>query len=410
MKLSASIKVALRALRVNRLRSALTMLGMIIGVGAVIAMMAVGSGATSRIQEQIASIGSNMIIVMPGSARSGPVRLGAGGNVSLTEADAAAIAAETSVVRAAAPAVMGRALVINGNLNWYTSLRGSTPAYLAVRDQQVDLGRMFTDAEVRSAAKVALLGPTVSNMLFPGTNPVGQYVRIKSVPFTVIGVLSPKGQSAGGQDQDDAILMPITTAKRRVMGASQANLDSVGSILVSAAGGDRVKAAQDRITSLLRQRHRIGLGQDDDFMVQDMSEIFSAQESSAEVMSILLAAIASVSLVVGGIGIMNTMLVSVTERTREIGLRQSVGAKTKDILTQFLVEAVAISAIGGILGIVVGVTASEAISHFAKWSTVISSSSILLAVLFSGLVGVVFGYYPARKAAYLDPIDALRYE
>ncbi|HUI77020.1 MAG TPA: ABC transporter permease [Bryobacteraceae bacterium] len=410
MKILAAARIALRALRVNRLRSALTMLGIIIGVGAVIAMVAVGSGATERIQAQIQAIGSNLIMITPGSLTSNGLRLGSGAGVTLTEDDAKAIAEECPAVAAVAPVVRGSAQVMNGNNNWATTIQGTTPDYLTTRDQGVDQGNPFTVDDVNSASKVALLGKTVAQNLFGDANPVGQTIRIKNVPFAVDGVLSAKGQSMTGQDQDDLILIPISTAKRQIVGASQANARSVQSVMVQATNSGSMDEAQREITSLLEQRHRILPGQDDDFTVRNLSEVFAAQESSARVMSILLGAIASVSLVVGGIGIMNIMLVSVTERTREIGLRLAIGAKTNDILSQFLVEAVTLSILGGIVGIISGIGASLLISYFAGWNTLVSPTAIVMAFAFSGLVGVFFGYYPARKAALLDPIDALRYE
>jgi putative ABC transport system permease protein len=410
MKILAAIRIALRALRVNRLRSALTMLGIVIGVAAVIAMVAVGSGATARIQPQIEAIGSNLIMVVPGSITSNGIRLGSGAVVTLSEDDARAIAAECPSVSVVAPAVRGGARVMVGNNNWATSIQGTTPDYLTIRDQPVAQGTSFTVDDVNSAAKVALLGQTVARNLFGDADPAGQTIRIKNVPFLVDGVLSPKGQSPTGQDQDDLILVPISTAKRDVTGVSQANAGAVASIMVQAAGPGAIDQAQHEVEALLRQRHRLQPGQDDDFTIRNLSEVFAAQESSAHVMSILLGAIASVSLIVGGIGIMNIMLVSVTERTHEIGLRLAIGAKTKDILSQFLVEAVTLSILGGVAGILTGTLASVLISHLAGWNTLVSADAILLSFAFSGLVGVFFGYYPARKAALLDPIDALRYE
>ena len=410
MKLLAAFRIALRALRVIRLRSALTMLGIVIGVAAVIAMVAVGSGATQRIQEQIQAIGSNLILIIPGSITSNGVRLGSGATVTLSEDDVKAIAAECPAVAAVAPTVRGGAQVTFGNSNWATQITGTTPDYLTIRDQPVASGAAFTADDVNSGAKVALLGQTVAQNLFGGADPVGQSIRIKNVPFTVDGVLSAKGQSPSGQDQDDIILIPLTTAKRQVVGANQANAGSIGAIMVQAINAGAMDEAQREMESLLRQRHRIQPGQDDDFTVRNLSDVFAAQESSARVMSILLGAIASVSLIVGGIGIMNIMLVSVTERTREIGLRLALGAKARDILSQFLVEAVTLSILGGVTGILFGVATSALISHFAGWNTLVSPTAIVLAFVFSGLVGVFFGYYPARKAALLDPIDALRYE
>ena len=408
-KLRASMKIAFGALRINKLRSALTMLGIIIGVAAAIAMVAIGSGAQARIQQQIASIGSNIIIVLSGSITSSGIRMGTGNALTLTEDDARAIVRECPGAQITAPYSRGGVQVVYGNSNWGTQIVGTTPDYLAIRDLAIDRGQPFTSADVESAAKVALLGKTVIDNLFGGEDPVGKVIRIKSVPFNVVGTLVPKGQSPTGQDQDDIVLMPISTAKKKVIGASQANAGSVGAIMVQAREG-MTYDAQDQMTSLLRQRHHIQSNQDDDFTIRNMEEVFKAQETSARVMALLLAAIASVSLIVGGIGIMNIMLVSVTERTKEIGLRQAVGAKTKDILAQFLVEAVTLSLAGGALGIVLGVGASLLISYFAHWSTLLSVGSIALAFFFSALVGVSFGYYPARKAAYMDPIEALHYE
>jgi putative ABC transport system permease protein len=329
----------------------------------------------------------------------------------LTEDDAKAIAAECPSVAVVAPTVRGGAQVVYGSSNWATSIQGVTPEYMTIRDYTMMYGQFFTTQDVDAAAKTAVLGETVVQNLFgAGIDPTGQVVIIKNVPFTVAGVLTPKGQSPTGQDQDDIILLPLSTAKQKVIGANRANAKSVSSLMVQAVGPQQMDQAQIEMEALLRERHRTQPGQDDDFSIRNLTEVFAAQETSARVMSILLGAIASVSLIVGGIGIMNIMLVSVTERTREIGLRQAVGAKTRDILSQFLVEAVTLSLLGGIIGIVLGLTASLLISHFAKWSTMVSPMSILMAFVFSALVGVFFGYYPARKAAYLDPIDALRYE
>ena len=392
------------------MRSALTMLGIIIGVAAVIAMVAVGSGATTRIQQQIQSIGSNVIIVLSGSINSGGIRLGSGASQTLSEDDAKAMAAECPAVEATSPTVRGGAQVIYGNNNWATSIQGVTPEYLSIRDYSVESGQPFTSQDVDAATKVALLGRTVVSRLFADADPVGQVIRIKNVPFTVVGVLSAKGQSPTGQDQDDTVIVPLSTAKRKVLGSSQANLSSVSAIMVQARGPKLMKDAEQQITDLLRQRHRLQLAQDDDFSVRNLEEVFSAQETSAHVMSMLLAAIASVSLVVGGIGIMNIMLVSVTERTREIGVRVAIGARKRDIRMQFLVEAITLALMGGTIGIVTGLSASALISFLAKWSTLISPMAIVLAFGFSAMVGVFFGWYPAKKASALDPIVALRYE
>jgi putative ABC transport system permease protein len=408
--LLSSAQIAYHALWSNKVRAALTMLGVIIGVAAVIATIAVGAGATARIQSQIASLGSNLIMILPGSITTSGIRLGSGVAVTLTEDDARTIATQCAAVSLVAPVVRQGQQVISGNNNWATSVQGVTPEFLTIRDLSVETGAAFTAKDVDAANKVALLGRTVAENLFPGSDPVGQAIRIRNVPLTVIGVLAPKGQSPTGQDQDDVVLLPLSTAKKKVLGTSQANAGSVGTIMVQATGPAAIQAAQDQVRGLLRQRHHLQPGQDDDFTIRNLEEVFAAQETSARVMAWLLAVIASVSLVVGGIGIMNIMLVSVTERTREIGLRQAVGATTGDILTQFLVEAVAISLIGGIAGIGVGVLTSVILSRVAQWSTVVSTGSIVLAFAFSGLVGIFFGYYPARKAAFLDPIEALRYE
>jgi putative ABC transport system permease protein len=335
--------------------------------------------------------------------------MGTGNAQTLTEDDARAIVRECDAAALAAPAVRGGVQIVYGNSNWGTQILGTTPDYLPIRDLGVEEGQAFTTSDVEGATKVVLLGKTVVDNLFYGEDPVGKVIRIKAVPFTVLGVLTPKGQSPTGQDQDDVALVPISTAKKKVIGTSQANYAAVGQILVQAREG-RTAEVQDEMSALLRQRHHLQPNEDDDFTIRNMEEVFKAQESSAQVMSLLLAAIASVSLIVGGIGIMNIMLVSVTERTKEIGLRQAVGAKTRDILSQFLVEAVTLSVAGGVVGILLGIAASLLISHFAQWSTLVSTGSIAVAFLFSALVGVFFGFYPARKAAYMDPIEALRYE
>ena len=409
-KILPAMKIAFRALQINKMRSALTMLGIIIGVGAVIAMVAVGAGASERIKDQIASIGSNVIMVMPGSITASGIRLGSGFATTLTMDDAKAIGRDCPSVQAVAPTSRAGAQVVYGNNNWATSIQGTTPDYLLIRDVGIQSGAPFTQQDVDADAKMALVGQTVVDNLFNGEDPVGQVIRIKHVPFTVVGTLVPKGQSPTGQDQDDLIIVPITTAQKKIIGVNQARANSVGSLIVQARGPQAIQSAQNEMRSVLRQRHRLQATQDDDFTIRNLEEVFKAQETSSHVMSILLAAIASVSLIVGGIGIMNIMLVSVTERTREIGLRQAVGAKTKDILTQFLVEAVTLSVLGGIVGIILGIIASKLISIFADWSTLVSPAAILLAFVFSALVGVFFGFYPARKAALLDPIDALRYE
>lgn len=406
----SAMRVAFRALRVNKARSALTMLGIVIGVAAVIATVAVGSGATQRIQQQIASIGSNMIIVIPGSLTSSGMRMGSGAAVTLSEGDARDLAVQCPSIAIVAPVVRGGSQLVYENANWASVTMGVTPEFLGIRDLSIAKGAAFTQHDVDAATKVVVLGQTVVDNLFGDLDPIGKTIRVKKVPFSVVGVLARKGQSPMGQDQDDIVLIPISTAKRKVLGIKSANADAVDSIMLQAVSNQQMQAAQDEAQALLRQRHHLQAGQDDDFSIRNMQEIFAAQESSSRVMSLMLAAVASVSLIVGGIGIMNIMLVSVRERTREIGLRQAVGAKTRDILTQFLVEAATLSVAGGIVGIVVGVGASFLVSRLANWQTVIGPGAVLLAVFFSALVGISFGYYPARKAAYLDPIEALRYE
>ena len=410
MNFVATLRVALNALRINKLRSALTMLGIIIGVAAVIVMIAVGQGAQARVEDQIRSLGSNIIMVMSGSALSGGARGGSGSQQTISEDDAYAIAREVDEIQGAAPTLRGNGQAVVGNANWSTSFYGTTADYLEVREWPIAEGRGFETSDMNSAAKVILLGQTVSKNLFGDGSPIDQVVRIRKVPLTVIGVLDRKGQNMMGQDQDDVVLMPITTARKRVLGAALAKSRSVGSIMVKVRQGADMSDAEAKMRDLLRQRHRLQPGQDDDFFVRNLSEILQAQEASSKVLSLLLAAVASVSLLVGGIGIMNIMLVSVTERTREIGLRMAVGARGADILTQFLVEAVTLSLIGGLIGILLGVGGSFLVGELAGWRTELSITAIFLAVGFAAVVGIFFGYYPARKASRLLPIEALRYE
>jgi putative ABC transport system permease protein len=410
MKMGALLKIALRALAVNKLRSALTMLGIVIGVGAVIIMIAVGAGAQARVEEQIRALGSNLLLVMPGSTTAGGVRMGFGSGSTLTEDDVLAINREVPEALAA-PALRGSAQVIYGNTNWSTQVFGVTPEYLDVRQWPLVSGRSFEPGEMAGAAKVALIGATVAKQLFGSTDPLDQSIRIKRVPFTVIGVLDTKGQSLMGTDQDDLVLVPIKTARSRVLGtASAARNRTVGTIWVKAADGVDTKTVEGQVRSLLRQRHRVQAGADDDFSLRNLQEVMAAQEASSRVLALLLAAVASVSLLVGGIGIMNIMLVSVTERTREIGLRMAVGARTRDILGQFLVEAVTLSLIGGLIGVALGVGGALAVAELAGWRVVISPEAVVLAVAFAFVIGVFFGFYPARKAARLNPVEALRFE
>jgi putative ABC transport system permease protein len=406
----ASSRIALRALRVNKLRSTLTMLGIIIGVGAVIAMVAIGSGAQARVAEQLQALGANMIFVFPGSTTSGGLRAGAGSSISLTEEDAWTIQRDVQGVVVAAPTMRGSGQLVWGNLNWSTMIVGVTPEYFDARDWPTTSGRVFTQEDVDGAAKVAILGQTVAQSLFGDTDPIGQTVRVKKLLCTVVGVLDSKGQNTFGQDQDDVIVIPLTTAKRKVLGVSLANARTVNGISIKVADNEDLKEVQQHIRDLVRQRHRLQPGQDDDFGIRSAAEMVQTKDEQAQLMTKLLMSIASVSLLVGGIGIMNIMLVSVTERTREIGLRMAVGARGRDILTQFLVEALTVALIGGSIGVVAGLGASFALAYFGEWRTVVSAPAILLAFTFSGLIGIFFGFYPARKAAGLNPIDALRYE
>jgi putative ABC transport system permease protein len=406
----ATAQLALIALAANKARTGLTMLGVVIGVAAVVTMMAVGAGAQARVEGQIRSLGSNLIIVLSGSITTGGVRLGAGSQLTLSEDDARAMEREVDSIQVAAPTVRGGVQVIAGNANWSTALVGVTPGFLEARDWETAVGRSLTEEDINGATKVALLGQTVVQNLFGDIDPIGQVIRVKKVPLTVIGVLARKGQSTQGQDQDDTVLVPLSTAKKKVLGTSQANARAINAILVKVREAGAMKGAEQNIRTLLRQRHHLQPGQDDDFTLRNLSEILESQEEASRALSLLLAAIASVSLLVGGIGIMNIMLVSVTERTREIGLRRAVGARRRDILTQFLIEAVTVSLTGGIIGIAVGVVGAWAIGYFAGWLAPIQARAVIPAFLFAGAVGVFFGFYPARKASHLNPIDALRYE
>jgi putative ABC transport system permease protein len=405
------LRVALKALRVNKLRSSLTMLGMIIGVAAVIAMLAIGGGAQERVREQLKNLGSNLMLIFPGSTTASGVRLGTGAAQTLTEEDAQAIAVEVDGVVVAAPSVRGAGQVVAGNSNWSTQYFGTNNDYLIARDWPLASGRLFEPAEISGSGKVALIGQTTAKQLFgEGVDPVDQVIRVRKVPLTIIGVLDRKGQNALGQDQDDIVLMPISTARNRVLGQTGGKQKRIGSISVKTADGADMKAIEERIRELLRQRLKVQPGADEPFTIRNLTEILQAQEAASRVLTVLLGAVASVSLLVGGIGIMNIMLVSVTERTREIGLRMAVGARGRDILKQFLVEAITLSMIGGALGILLGVAASFAVGEFANWRTDITPQAIFLAVGFAAGIGVFFGFYPARKASRLLPIEALRYE
>lgn len=405
MRVSATLRFALRALGRNKMRSSLTMLGVVIGVAAVITMVAIGQGARSAIQAQISRLGNNLLIIFPGSITQGGVRTGWGSVTTLTAEDAQAIEGEVPLVLKAAPSVRTALQVVYGNQNWFTVVYGVTPEYIIVRDWPVELGRFFSPAEIDGAAKVAVLGKSVVDNLFGGVDPVGEVIRIRKMPFRVIGVLSTKGRNPFGHDQDDAIWIPLTTMQRKVMGITH-----VGIIHVSAVSPEAIPEAERQIKLLLRARHRLPPGKEDDFNIRNVADVSEAAAESSRIMTILLAGIASVSLLVGGIGIMNIMLVSVTERTREIGIRLAVGARGRDIRFQFLIEALLLSGLGGLLGLVLGVAGAKLVSKMAGWPTLLSPFSIAIAVLFSAAVGIFFGLYPANKAANLDPAQALRYE
>ena len=410
MAVHMNLAIAMQALRVNKLRSALTMLGIVIGVAAVIAMIALGGGAQNRIKEQIASLGSNLLIVLPGSVIQAGARLGSGFAQTLTETDAAAIANEIPEVAVSAGLVRGNAQIVYGNTNWSTSVLGVYPDFFDAREWGLSDGRMFEAGEIARLGKVAILGQAVATQLFGDEDPINQTIRIRGIPFVVVGIADRKGQSGMGQDQDDVVFVPLTTARNRILGESRGRIARVATIIVKAQPGADTKYVEERITELLAQRHRIQPGMENDFSVRNLSEILAAQEAASRVMSLLLAAVASVSLLVGGIGIMNIMLVSVTERTREIGLRLAVGARGQDILTQFLVEAMTLATLGGALGVILGALISWGVAYFAEWQISLSLVSILIAVGFSAAIGIFFGYYPAKKAAQLQPIQALRYE
>jgi putative ABC transport system permease protein len=410
MNFLAALRSALRALAANTLRSILTMLGIIIGVAAVITMIAVGRGATDRVQEQMKGLGSNIMLVMPGGVTQGGVRLGASTGQGLSEDDAVAIARDVPEVQVAAPSMRTGAQVIAGNTNWSTSIMGGTNDYLEAREWPLQTGRMFEAAEIQGSAKVAMIGQTVAMQLFGDADPLDQVIRVKKVPVTIIGLLGKKGQNSLGQDQDDIVIVPISTYRNRIQGGNAGKLKRIGSISVKVKEGQSMKVAEENIKDLLRQRMKVQPGGDEPFTIRNLTEILQAQEASSQVMTMLLAAVAGISLIIGGIGIMNIMLVSVTERTREIGLRMAVGARGKDILTQFLIEACTLSLIGGAIGVILGAIATWAVGQFAGWQVSMTAASILLATGFSAFVGIFFGFYPARKASKLLPIQALRYE
>jgi putative ABC transport system permease protein len=400
-----AFRIALRALARNKLRSFLTMLGIIIGVGAVITMVAIGEGAKALVRQQIASLGTNLLVILPGTMTLGGARTGSGGRQSLSDSDARAIMNEIPVVTGASPVLRQTQQVIGGEQNWQTSVQGVAPEYQQIRDWKIDNGRFLSQADVESTVKVALIGQTVAYNLFGDEDPIDNVIRIKKIPFRIVGVLGAKGQSGMGNDQDDVVMVPYTTMMKLVMGVTY-----IQQIIVAARSADLTDGAKNQITLLLRERHKLRPDMDDDFMIRNLSDIAEAASNSATVMAVLLGSIASVSLLVGGIGIMNIMLVSVTERTREIGIRMAVGARSRDILLQFIVEALVMAAIGGALGIVIGIASSDIINRWMEWPVLVRPDIVAIAFAVSGGVGVFFGFYPAQKAAHLDPIDALRYE
>ena len=401
-----SILIALEGLKSNKMRSILTMLGIIIGVGAVIAMVSIGMGVQEKVQSSIAGLGSNLLIVMPGSnAPPGTVRLAAGSNITLTNLDAKAVAKQVAGVNYVLPGVSSSYQVIYGNQNWKTTVQGTTPDFLTVRNFTMASGGFFSNSDDTSRARVAVLGQTVATNLFGGGSAVGKTIRINKAPFRVVGVLASKGQSAMGQDQDDMVIVPLATAQDRLMGITYLN-----NMSIQAKNAEVINKVQEDVTALLRSRHRLAATVEDDFTVRNMTALMATMTETTSTITLLLGNVAAISLLVGGIGIMNIMLVSVTERTREIGIRKALGATFKNVLMQFIIEAIAISVTGGLLGIIVGVVGARIISLVAGWNTVVSWWAIFGAFGVSVMIGLFFGIYPARKAALLDPIDALRYE
>ena len=406
--LESTLRIAIRTIRINKMRSILTSLGIIIGVSSVIIMLAIGMGAQRSMAENMAKMGSNLLMVVSGSTTSGGIRMGAGSKQTLTYSDALDIQKKCPSVLAVAPYLSGTKQVVFGNQNWSTGIQGTTPNVMIVRDWGVEYGRSFSDEDVSNSTKVCLLGQTVAENLFGDLDPVGKTVRIEGMPFTVVGVLESKGQSGMGQDQDDTIMIPITTAQKKLIGVDFPGM--VRHIMVKAVDENAVYTAQDEIKELLRERHRLGSKQEDDFTIRNLTQMMETAKESAKIMAILLGSIASVSLLVGGIGIMNIMLVSVTERTKEIGIRMAIGAKASDIRIQFLLESLLLSLMGGTVGVVLGILLAKFVEAFFDLPVYIAWWSLLLSFGFSGLVGVTFGYYPAYRASLLDPIEALRYE
>ncbi|HEV7589589.1 MAG TPA: ABC transporter permease [Longimicrobium sp.] len=405
MKKQTLVRIAGQSIVKNKMRTLLTMLGIVIGVGAVIVMVAVGHGAQSTIEQQIGNLGTNLIMVTAGSGQQGGVSQGAQTFNRLTVDDAEKLQGEATLVAGVSPVIVSRGQVIGGAGNWRTSINGVSTAYPVIRGWEATSGDFFTDADLAAKRKVVVLGATVAANLFPGQDPVGQQVQVRSVPMTVVGVMAAKGQTASGNDMDDVVLLPYTTMQARLSGGM-----FIGQILASTQAAGEIPAAQEEIRGLMRESHRQGDGEPDDFTIRNQNELAAAATGTTQVMSWLLAAIASVSLVVGGIGIMNIMLVSVTERTREIGIRMAIGARGGDVLLQFLVESVVMSLMGGVVGLAVGYGGAALLGHLTGWSTSTPPAAVMIAVGFSAAVGVFFGFYPARKAAALNPIEALRYE
>jgi putative ABC transport system permease protein len=407
MNLLAILKVAVRALNRNKLRTALTMLGIIIGVGAVIALVSIGQGAQAMVQDQINGMGTNMMFIMPGNVTFGGASLGAGAANSLTEDDVQAMVKEVPTIAAASPVVRASGQLVFGNQNWFVQIQGANEKFPEIRNWKVDQGEFFADTDVRSAERVIVLGKTVADKLFSGLDPIGQMIRVRNLPFRVVGVLTAKGQSMVGQDQDDTAIMPYTTVQRKLLGQQ---IPSIGQAMISSISPEASTVTEKQVAELLRQRHKIQPGQTDDFMVRNMTDVAQTSAQITTLMTILLGSIAAISLIVGGIGIMNIMLVSVTERTREIGIRMAVGARPNYIRLQFLTESLVLSLVGGFVGVMIGGSLAAVVARFLGWPTLVSAISVLISFVFATAIGIFFGYYPAHKAAALDPIEALRYE
>ena len=407
MNFLAILRVAARALGRNKLRTALTMLGIIIGVGAVIVLVSIGQGAQSMVLDQISNMGSNMMFVMPGNLNFGGAALGAGAANTLTDEDVIAMEREIPTIAAASPVVNSSSQLVFGNQNWFVRVQGTNEKFPEIRNWKVEQGEFFTDADVRSASRVIVLGKSVADKLFPGLDPIGETIRLRNLPFRVVGVLSAKGQSMVGQDQDDTAVIPFTTAQRKLLGQQ---IPSINQAMVSAISQEASGVTQRQITELLRQRHKISAGESDDFTVRNMTDAAQTFTQLTTIMTLLLGSIAAISLVVGGIGIMNIMLVSVTERTREIGIRMAVGARPNYVRLQFLAESLVLSLMGGLIGVIIGGGLSALVSRLLGWPTLVSALSVLVSFAFATAIGIFFGYYPAHKAAALDPIEALRYE